>query len=551
VPPRKHVERYNQIVGILADEGFDNALDWTGLRRFSPHKPKARSAGNGPESVPVRLRYTLERLGPTFVKIGQAASTRSDILPQDICDELRKLQDEVAPFPWEQAREVIETELGAPVDELFAFIDSEPLAAASIGQVHAATLLDGSEVVIKVQRPGIRPIVEVDLDIVTTQSKFVADHSEIGEQYDVVAIISEFAEAVHLELDYLQEARNAERLGDMFEGDDTVAFPKIYWDYTTSRVLTEERFVGIPFNKPDAIDEAGLSRPELAKRGIYAYLEQIFSHGFYQADPHPGNLLALPDGRVAFTDFGRVGSISKVGRDQLADLFIAIIDNDTGLAVDTLVGAANSPADINVPELEREVSRLIAKYYDMALNEVDVGELIAEVLTMVRKHGLAMSPELAVLLATLVVLEGLGDKLDPDFDFVSVTAPFARKIISERYQPRAMAQTAASTMRRLARLTTDLPESLVRLVRSLGNGEMRMTVRPTGLEPMMVELSEATNRLSFAIVVAAFVIGLSFLLSRTELPELFVWVARIAWAITVVVGIWYFGSILYDRYRRK
>jgi ubiquinone biosynthesis protein len=551
VPPRKHVERYNQIVGVLVDEGFDNALDWTGLRRFSPIKPKARSAGDGPESVPERLRYTLERLGPTFVKIGQAASTRSDVLPQDVCDELRKLQDEVAPFPWEQARAVIEAELGAPVDELFAFIDSEPLAAASIGQVHAATLLDGSDVVVKVQRPGIRPVVETDLDIVTTQSKFVADHSEIGEQYDVVAIIGEFAEAVHLELDYLQEARNAERLGEMFEDDDTVAFPNIYWDYTTSKVLTEERFVGIPFNRPDAIDAAGLSRPELAKRGIYAYLEQIFTYGFYQADPHPGNLLALPDGRVAFTDFGRVGSISKVGRDQLADLFIAIIDNDTGLAVDTLVSAANSPGEINVPELEREVSRLIAKYYDMALDEVDIGELIAEVLAMVRRHGLMMSPELAVLLATLVVLEGLGNKLDPDFDFVSVTAPFARKIISERYKPQAMAQAAASAMRRMGRLTTDLPESLVRLVRSLGSGEMRMAVRPQGLEPIMAELSEATNRVSFAIVVAAFVIGLSFLLSRTELPQFFVWVARVAWAVTVVVGIWYFSSIMYDRYRRR
>jgi ubiquinone biosynthesis protein len=551
VPPRKHVERYNQIVGVLVDEGFDNALDWTGLRRFTPHKSKARSADKGPESVPERLRYTLERLGPTFVKIGQAASTRSDILPQDICDELRKLQDEVAPFPWEQARAVIEAELGAPVDELFAFIDSEPLAAASIGQVHAATLLDGSDVVVKVQRPGIRPIVEIDLDIVTTQSKFVADHSEIGEQYDVVAIIGEFAEAVHLELDYVQEARNAERLGDMFEGDDTVVFPKIYWDYTTSKVLTEERFVGIPFNRPDAIDEAGLSRPELAKRGIYAYLEQIFSYGFYQADPHPGNLLALPDGRVAFTDFGRVGSISKVGRDQLADLFIAIIDNDTGLAVDTLINAANAPGDIDVAELERAVSRLITKYYDKALNEVDIGELIAEVLAMVRRHSLMMSPELAVLLATLVVLEGLGNKLDPDFDFVSVTAPFARKIINERYQPQAMARAAGSAMRRMARLATDLPESLVRLVRRVGTGEMHMVVRPAGFEPIMSELSEASNRLSFAIVVAAFVIGLSFILSRTELPAVFVWVARVAWAITVVVGFWFFGSILYDRYRRK
>ena len=239
-----------------------------------------------------------------------------------------------------------------------------------------------------------------------------------------------------------REAQNAERLAHMFEDDATVAFPRVYWEYTTARVLTLERIIGIPFNRPDLLDAAGMDRPQLAKRGIYCYLEQIFVHGFYHADPHPGNLFALPDGRVGFTDFGRCGTISKVGRDQLADLFMAIIDDDSGLAVDTLLNAAGNPGDIDVAELEREVSRLITKYYNKSLQEIRMGDLINEVLDLVRTHHLVLSSELAMLLTTLVVLEGLGRLLDPQFDFVAVTAPVARKITSARLSPQALSRTA-------------------------------------------------------------------------------------------------------------
>ena len=294
-----------------------------------------------------------------------------------------------------------------------------------------------------------------------------------------------------------------------------------------------------------------MDRPQLAKRGIYCYLEQIFEHGFYHADPHPGNLFALADGRVGFTDFGRCGTISKVGRDQLADLFMAIIDDDSGLAVDTLLNAAGNPGDIDVAELEREVSRLITKYYNKSLQEIRMGDLINEVLDLVRNHHLVLSSELAMLLTTLVVLEGLGRMLDPEFDFVAVTAPVARKITSARLSPQALARTAAQSMRRLAQMSTDIPESLTRLLRRAGQGEFRVAMHPTGMEPIMKRLEEVANRLAFALVVSAFVVGLSVLLARTELPDGFVWVARVAWAAAVGVGSWFFISALLARYRHK
>lgn len=552
MPSRKHIERYREIVGILIDEGFDSVLDTTGMRRFAPVRSRFhREREEAAPPLGVRIRRTLERLGPTFVKVGQAASTRGDVIPEPIVEELRKLQDEVAPFGYDEVREIVKEQLGGEPDEVFATFSASPLASASIGQVHAATLEDGTEVVVKVQRPGVQTQVETDVDILLTQARFVRDHTEIGAHYDVVDIVGGFAEAVQGELDYISEGQHAERLGRMFENDETVAFPKVHWEYTTQRVLTLERLEGIAFNKPKLLDEAGVDRAEIAKRGIYCYLEQIFTYGFFHADPHPGNLFALPDGRVGFTDFGRVGTISQMGRDQLADLFLAIVDNDVPLAVDTLVEAAGAPGDLDVAALELEVSRLIGKYYNRSLREVHIGQLISEVLNLIRVHHLMMSSELAVLLTTLAVLEGLGTQLDPNFDFVAVTAPFARKMADARMEPRALFRSLTRALRRNAKMLSDLPESLGRFLKRAGQGEIPMTVRPTGLEPALTRLEEMVNRLAFALVVAAFVVGLSMLLQNTYKPDLFLWVARLALLGAVGVGSWFFISALIDHYRRR
>jgi ubiquinone biosynthesis protein len=550
MPPLKHVQRYRQIVGVLVDEGLDSALDVLGMRRFAPVAGRLRPESQR-TSVAVRIRRTLERLGPTFVKLGQAASTRSDIIPEDIVDELQKLQDRVEPFPGEQARGIVEAELGAPISELFAAFETEPFAAASIGQVHRATLPDGTAVAVKVQRPGVREQVETDLDITLTQARVFMRRQEPEDRYDIVAITDEFATALRDELDYLAEARNAERLRELFEGDETVAFPRVYWEWTTGRVLTMDLIEGIAFNRLAELDAAGIDRPLMAERGIYCYLEQIFTHGFFHADPHPGNLFAMPDGRVGFTDFGRVGTVSQVARDQLSDLLVAVVDNDATLAADMLYDAAGSPGDIDVVALEREVSRLIAKYYNRSLHEIRLGQLIGEVFTLVRTHHLLMSSELAMLFATLAVLEGLGCQLDPGFDFVEVVAPYARRMTQQRNEPQTVMRALTSTLRRSGKLAVEMPEALLRVMKRAGQGEFRMTVRPTGLEPTIARLERMVNRMAFALVVSSFVVALALLLRDTYRPEWFLWVARILEAGGLFVGSWFFLSIFLSNWRKR
>jgi ubiquinone biosynthesis protein len=254
---------------------------------------------------------------------------------------------------------------------------------------------------------------------------------------------------------------------------------------------------------------------------------------------------------VGFTDFGRIGTVSQVGRDQLADLFLSIVDDDVALAVDTLFAAAGSPGDIDLAELEREVSRLITKYYNKSLKEIRIGEMISEVLALIRHHNLVISSELAMLLTTLVVLEGLGRLLDPEFDFVAVTAPFARKITNARLAPEAVSKSMMRSLRRLMRIASEMPESFSRLLKRAGQGEFRVAIHPTGFEPLIKRFEEATNRLSFALVVAAFVIGLSWMLAATEVPGWFVWAARIAWAGALGVGSWFFLSIFLSRMNNR
>lgn len=539
-----HAKRYREVVTVFGEEGLSAlavALALPGAHRLHADQPDS--------TLPERLRHALERLGPTAVKVGQLLSTRPDLLPEEYRIELRRLQDQVAPVPYEQIAAVVEAELGQPPEAAFARFEREPIASASIGQVHAATLPDGLEVAVKVQRPEIRSLVETDLDIVRAQAHRVVNTGILPHSMNAESIADEFADAVRRELDYLIEAPNTDRLATAFAGSHEIAVPRVHHRYTTQRVLTLDRFQGVPFNRPEDLEAAGFDRSKLARVGVSAYFRQIFEVGVVHADPHPGNLLALPDGRVGFTDFGRVVSVTPAMRDAVSDLLLGIVDRDADLAAEAFVEMSFDPARLDVERLERELSVLIGKYHGATLGALPLGTLVEDMFGLVRSHELSLPSGFVMLMATLGVLEGVGREFDPGFDFVEVARPYARELWAEELRPAELGRKLLRTGRRLVRTAADLPSSVDRALRRIAEGEFHVGVRPEGYESFLARIEELVDRLAFSVLIAAFVIGSSTLLSMERLARWARALLTVGMVAAVGVAAWMFVSIYLARWR--
>jgi ubiquinone biosynthesis protein len=357
---------------------------------------------------------------------------------------------------------------------------------------------------------------------------------------------------IHEECDYVREGENAEKLRKTFLDSDDVCFPKVYWDRTTETVLTMQRIEGVPFNDLDRLDAEHVDRRAVARAGIVCYYEQIFMNGFYHADPHPGNLFALPDGRVAFTDFGRCGKLSDRARQQVADLLVAIIEQDGQLMADVLLDVSSGgSADTDIAGLQRDVTSLVNKYYDLELHEVDSREMVLEIMSLVGRHGLTMDSEFALLLTTLATIQALGTSVDPDFHFVDSVRPFAERIVEEQLQPASLTRGMAATLRRTFKAAQVFPEQFSRALQRVGDGNLSMTVRPGGFDPLMSRVEHMSDRLAFALVISAFVVGLSTLLARTSLPWWVEYIAYFALICATGVGVFFFLSMVFRRFRQR
>jgi ubiquinone biosynthesis protein len=324
----------------------------------------------------------------------------------------------------------------------------------------------------------------------------------------------------------------------------------VYWDFTTTRVLTLEFVDGVRLNRLDEVDAAGLDRAVLAERGIVCYLKQIFQVGVFHADPHPGNLFALPDNRVGFTDFGRVGRVSQQSREKLADLLVGAVDHDAPLAADALLDMTTSPEAVNEAELRREVTRIIDHYHGVELRRIDIGEIVNDVMGLIRDQHLGVPSDFVVLLATFAVLQGIGRELDPEFDFAAAAAPFAQDLVKERMQPSRVFEQMSRAARRLTRTLSRLPDSLDMLARQAAHGELKMGMRLTDYDDLMERAQEVADRLAFALIVAAFVIGFSQLLTVEWLPNFLRVFATLALVSAAAVGTSFFYRFIRHRRRR-
>ncbi|MDO5752064.1 AarF/ABC1/UbiB kinase family protein [Arthrobacter sp.] len=499
-----HLERLAQVAEILGRHGLGSLVAATGVDRWRV----AQAVGSKPQITnPHRIRLALEELGPVFIKLGQMLSTRPDLLPPGYLTELSKLQDGAPPVSADAVRAVILQELGAAPEQLFATFDDAPLASASIGQAHTATLFDGTEVVVKVRRPGVVARINEDLEILQNLATYANRTWPVAADFNFSGIATDFAATLRAELDYLQEGRNAERFEENFAADPGIHIPRIFWETTSSRVLTIERIRGIKVDDVEALVEAGIDTLELADRAARAAAKMIFEDGFFHADPHPGNLFVEASGTIGLIDFGMVGEVRAPLREQLAKLLQALTSNNPDRISSALLHLSTAPPTADRAALRHDAAVFIQMYQDKKLGELEIGPLVVQLLAILRDHRLQLPRELALLAKMLLMTEGMGARLNPEFSLGNVLKPYARRLALERFEPRNLAQSFSRLGLTVAEIGLDLPEKLERLAARMDDG-VEVRLRTAELEPLVARAEQIGNRLVAGMVAAAFIRGI-------------------------------------------
>ncbi len=516
--------RLHDIASILIRYGFGDIVRRVGLGHFLDHAGKALHwkypAEQSHLETPQRIRRALEEMGPTFIKLGQILATRIDLFQPEWIREFEKLQDQAPAVPFAALEQQLLEDLGAPVDEIFPELDKKPLAAASIAQVHRARLEDGTRVIVKIRRPGIEQIIEADLRLLERLARIL--ESEIAElrRYRPQEIVHQFRLSMRRELDLAVECRNAERVAANFVGKPEIIVPKVYWEWVGKRVNVQQFIQGIAGRDQQAIDAAGLNRSLLATRGAHAVLQMVLIDGLFHADPHPGNIIYLPDNRIAFIDFGMVGRLSESRRDEVIDLLHAIVNRDSNGVVDVLLDWSRE-VYIDTTSLTPEVDLFIDTYHGVPLKALNMASMLTDLATLMRDHQLALPPDLSLLFKALITLEGMGRQLDPDFDMISTAAPFLERAMLARYRPDILAKRGFRQFAGILDIVTGMPQDLRRLLKSMRGGALKINVGVTELNHFGWQLDRAASRLTIGMVTSALIIGSSIVMTVTGGPTLF------------------------------
>jgi ubiquinone biosynthesis protein len=536
--PQRNLVRLAEIIKILARYGLADWLrkvQWEEVRRFftSPEGPAIADL-----PMPVRLRLALTELGTTFIKLGQVLSTRPDLVGPEIAAELRQLQTDTPPDSPEVVRRNIESELGAPPEELYGFFDDVPLASASIGQVYQARLPTGEQVVIKVQHDHIIETVNQDLDLMHLLAEWMQEHLAAARPYQPPAIFREFRRTLLRELDFACERRNLEQFGRNFGDDDGVHFPEVYPELCSRRILTMELLEGIPGTSPDELQHAGVDLNEFAQTAANMYLNMIFRDGFYHADPHPGNFMMLPDGRLGVLDCGMVGRITEQLRDSLDEIILAIAQRDEDALTDVVVRVGSVPPQVDRLALESELTDFVAEHGGQSLKDVSLGHALQELGEIIRRHQIVLPSGISLLLKTMVVLEGTAKQLSPKFSLANLLESYQGKLLQHRLLPQRWLRKVRRTQRDWSRLAVNAPRDLADILERLRTGKLEMRHEHQHLERTM-------NRLTTGILSAALFLSSALLLSRVSGG----WLGRLMFVLAVLclmAAIWLGWSTVRD-----
>lgn len=508
---RPHLRgRLTQIVSVLTRHGLGWLLAQFGLSHLSQRQRQwfGRVVGGTSYTEAEHLRMALGELGGTFIKLGQLLSIRSDLLPSAYIAELSKLQDAAPPVPFDEIRPAIFDELGEPPESIFADFNPEPAASASIGQAHAATLKNGRQVIVKVRRPGIAGQVEQDLEILYGVSEWAEANTSIGEQYNLTALVDEFAYTLRNELDYRREGQNADQFRRNFADDKGIYIPRVYWDLTTEKVLTLERVSGIKVTDVEALDAASIDRHAVAENSVRLMLLEVFRFGFFHADPHPGNFFVRPDGSIALIDFGMVGHVDRRLQDALLRMGLSAVRRDAEAMADELYILGVAGGHAKRIALQRDLGRLLNRYAQGSIKELAASEATNEVMAISLRHRLQLPGELVMLFRVISVSEAIGARLDPDFRLLEFAAPYLRQFWQERRSAQAVASRLFQTVTDATELSLELPRRTSRLLTELERGEIGISVRSDDLRDLSKQMHRAINRLAISLVFAAVVVVL-------------------------------------------
>ncbi len=549
----KNLNRVRHIVNVFIKHGFGQFIEQLNLHRVLPFRKRVKILGIPPvmaHSIPERLRLAFGELGPSFIKLAQLLASRPDLITKPYADEFKKLQDEVPPFPFEDVIRIIREDMGVDPAEIFESIDEKPIAAASIAQVHFATLTDGSPVVIKIQRPGIPELIETDISILRTITSLMVRYMPETEFFNPKGIVEEFSRTITKELDFTEEAKNMCRFRRNFQNNPNIHIPRLYPELVSKRMIVMERIEGVRIDNIEAIDKMGLDRAELARVGIDAYFKMFLEDGFFHADPHPGNIFVMPDGRIGLLDFGIVGWLTPDIMESIASALIALVKKDFDALVDQYINLGLVTEEVDIETFRREFKNDIKDFlipmYDMTISEINIAQYLDTLLHIAIKHKLKIPSDLLLLNKCMLILDSIGRELDPNFNFISIAEPYASKLIRSRYHPQRVYERIQKELVEISNFTTTTPRQLRILLRKALKDELHVKMTPIGLDKLIRDIDRSTNRLAFSIVVAAIILSSSILTLSGAGGKVFdiPFLGLTGFIMAFVLGFWLLISII-------
>ncbi|MBI3133055.1 MAG: AarF/ABC1/UbiB kinase family protein [Bacteroidetes bacterium] len=546
----RSVRRYNQILRVFVKYGFDDLVSYMeDQKRFAWLRkllPKSFRKAASHYTKYEKMRLVCEELGPTFVKFGQILSNRPDLLPLDLIVQFEKLQDNVPPLSGQVARKVVETELKKSTDDLFAWFEPEPFASASMAQVHKATLKSGERVAVKIQRPGIKEVIIEDIKVMYTVAEILHRRVPSVRSFDPVGLVRNFEESILKELDFIHESVNAQRFYNNFSGTDEnsrfIHAPRVYREFTTPRVLVLEFIQGFKISKLDQIKAGQFDRNQIARKLAISYLRQVFEHGFFHADPHPGNILILQTGEICYLDFGMMGSIIPKDIEVFGQLFLSVKDKDVKKIIKALMQLSDLVTIKNMRALEFDINEFVESYYVGGVHANEMSTVLLQLKDVIVKHDLKIPSHFFLLARSLVTIEGVIRNLDPKLDMLELAKPYLVSAMTKKFSPLQMGKKVLSGIFEFGNYMEEFPRDLKNAIRKINTGEIKVDLRHKGIDPLIHTINRVTKQLVAALILAALLIGGSLTLINETTP---LWNDTSAWSVIafILAGILALGML--------